>query len=132
MKDIPARAKRAGAKIKQLTSVAKGAVYDIVLCDAPCSGSGAWRRAPDGKWRLTRTRLQELMSLQDKILDTAAAHVAGQGILAYATCSLMACENEDRIAAFLGRHSDWKQRNHWHWRPDSGTDGFFTAHFTRK
>ncbi|MFC6638128.1 hypothetical protein [Sulfitobacter sediminilitoris] len=102
------------------------------MCDAPCSGSGSWRRAAEGKWTLTEARLAELTTVQDAILDQAAALLAAKGTLAYATCSVFRCENEDRVAAFLDRHQGWKctyQR-----RFDIGPegDGFFTAHLKRE
>ena len=133
MTDLPARAERAGASITTLPTadLADHAPYDLVLCDAPCSGSGAWRRSPDGKWALTGERLAELTAIQDEILTDALRLVAPGGVLAYATCSVLACENEDRIAAFLEAHADW--RCSFERRFDVGPqgDGFYTAHLTR-
>lgn len=104
MNDISARAKRAGVKINKVTteqlSHAKG-IYDLVLVDAPCSGSGAWRRNPDSKWRLTDARLRALSDLQSEILNLAIPLVKPGGRLIYATCSIFSCENRDVIAAFL-------------------------------
>jgi 16S rRNA (cytosine967-C5)-methyltransferase len=77
--------------------------FERVLVDAPCSGSGAWRRSPDAKWRLTETELVALCDLQDRLLDEAAGLVAVEGRLIFATCSVLKCENEARIAAFLER-----------------------------
>ena len=99
---IGPRAARAGAAIISIEQEPKGA-FDRVLLDAPCSGSGTWRRQPEQKWRLTESRLAELVALQDQLLDRAAAHVAPGGRLIYTTCSLLPRENEGRIAAFLGR-----------------------------
>ncbi|MBT3990963.1 MAG: RsmB/NOP family class I SAM-dependent RNA methyltransferase [Rhodospirillaceae bacterium] len=79
-----------------------------VLTDVPCSGSGAWRRAPAQKWRLTPERLDELIALQRKVLDKAADLVIPGGRLIYATCSVLAPENEDQIAWFLESHPDFK------------------------
>ncbi|TMM54576.1 RsmB/NOP family class I SAM-dependent RNA methyltransferase [Sulfitobacter sabulilitoris] len=133
MQDLPARAARAGARITQLATdaVASHAPFDLVLCDAPCSGSGSWRRAPDAKWALTGERLNELTALQDSILTTAMTLVAPGGALAYATCSVLTCENEDRIAAFLRRNANWRQSHVRRLDVDSQGDGFFTAHLTR-
>ena len=78
--------------------------FDRVLVDAPCSGSGTWRRHPEQKKRLTEDRLAELMGLQDEVLNNAAAHTAPGGRLIYATCSLLKEENEDRVNAFLESH----------------------------
>ena len=133
MADLPARAARAGARITQLATEALpgAAPFDIVLCDAPCSGSGAWRRAPEGKWRLTPERLADLTVVQDGILDAAAALVGPDGTLAYATCSVLAEENEARIAAFLDRQDGWRQVEARRFPVDTHGDGFFVAHLTR-
>lgn len=134
MRDIPARAARAGAQLEVLEGreVERAAPFDTVLCDVPCSGSGTWRRAPEAKWALTPERLEELAALQDEILDRAAALLAPGGLLAYATCSLLREENEDRIEAFLARHPDWQQVHAARFTPGPEGDGFFTAHLTRK
>ncbi|MCW8914664.1 MAG: RsmB/NOP family class I SAM-dependent RNA methyltransferase [Magnetovibrio sp.] len=82
--------------------------FDRVLVDAPCSGSGTWRRHPEQKKRLTQDRLSELMGMQDDVLEKAAALVKPGGRLVYATCSLLREENEDRIDAFLKSHPDFQ------------------------
>lgn len=130
MRDLPARASRAGAAITLCASedLAGHAPFDTVLCDAPCSGSGAWRRSPEGKWTLTEPRLAELVALQDRILDQAAALTAPHGTLVYATCSVLRLENEDRVSAFLARHSGWAQVFSQRFEVDARGDGFFTAH----
>lgn len=74
---------------------------DLVVCDVPCSGSGAWRRAPDARWRLTETRLNGYLAAQAGILRRAARLVKPGGRLAYITCSVLAAENQEQIAAFL-------------------------------
>lgn len=131
MQDLPARATRAGVRVRCVTADQFDAAYDAVLCDAPCSGSGAWRRAPDGKWRLTPQRLAELTATQDQILHQAAGLVRPGGLLIYATCSLLAVENQDRAQAFLAAHPGWSMTHTQHWSPTGGTDGFFTAQFQR-
>ncbi len=130
MADIPARAARAGVTIPTLRSeeLMHAAPFDVVLCDAPCSGSGSWRRAPDGKWRLTAERLAELTETQDNILDAAAALVRPGGRLVYATCSVLKVENEDRVAAFLLRHTGWAVSLSERFAVDAEGDGFFAAH----
>ncbi|MHB1170155.1 MAG: RsmB/NOP family class I SAM-dependent RNA methyltransferase, partial [Longimicrobiales bacterium] len=80
---------------------------DVVLIDAPCTGTGTLRRHPDGRWRLTPDDLTALVALQREILDGAAALVPPGGSLLYATCSLEAEENEDQVDAFLSRHADF-------------------------
>lgn len=129
MKDLPARASRAGTPIRVLERV-EGA-FDLVLCDAPCSGSGAWRRQPEAKWTLDETRLEALNRTQDEILDVAHRHVAPGGVLAYATCSLLRQENDDRIAAFQRRFPEWRCLKRRQWTPLDGADGFFLAVLTK-
>ncbi|MDK3018481.1 RsmB/NOP family class I SAM-dependent RNA methyltransferase [Pseudodonghicola flavimaris] len=133
MRDLPARAARAGARVTLLegAEVDRAAPYDLVLCDVPCSGSGSWRRAPEGKWLLTPEGLSALNATQDSILDRAAGLVAPGGTLAYATCSQLDCENGDRIAAFLARHGGWHCEERQRWSVAEGADGFFAAHLTR-
>jgi len=79
---------------------------DLVLIDAPCSGSGAWRRNPDAKWRVRPGALQQRVKDQDEILDSAMRFVKSGGRLVYVTCSVLRSENEDRVASFLERHAD--------------------------
>ena len=82
--------------------------FDRVLIDAPCTGTGTWRRNPDAKWKLTRQDLAELTELQRRILDSACRLVKPGGRLIYATCSLLAEENEAQIAHFLSHHAEFK------------------------
>ena len=118
----------------------------MVLVDAPCSGSGTWRRTPELKWRLTTERLTALTALQARLLDEGARHTKQGGRLVYATCSLLPCENEDVIAEFLIGHPGFRRlpvQDVWrdmglapvpgmaedfHASPlTTGTDGFFAA-----
>ena len=131
MRDLPVRATRAGqAEALTLTDSPQGP-YDLVLCDAPCSGSGAWRRSPQAKWQLTAARLQELAQIQADILDQAAPLVAASGRLAYATCSLLEAENADAISGFLARNAGWRLESSRRLTPLDGGDGFFCALLTR-
>jgi len=84
--------------------------YDLVLVDAPCSGSGTWRRNPDARWRDLGPGLEELMPLQQSILASAARLVKPGGRLVYATCSLFPEENEQQISAFLESTPEFEQR----------------------
>lgn len=114
---------------------------DIVLVDAPCSGSGTWRRNPEGRWRLTPERLERLLALQARVLDLAAPLVKPGGTLVYAVCSLLAREGAGQAAAFLSRHSAYRPMDIpvTAGRSDGvgrlltpgwdGTDGFFIARF---
>lgn len=130
--DLPARADRAGATVRLHPAPEAAAPFDLVLCDAPCSGSGAWRRDPDAKWRLSPERLSELSGVQDAILDRAGALVRPGGTLAYATCSVLRAENEARIDAFLGRSAGWRKIFQRRWCPGTGGDGFHLAILTRE
>lgn len=133
MRDLPLRAARADAEITQLTTseLARSGPYDLVLVDAPCSGSGAWRRAPEAKWRLTPAQLDATLAVQDEILDAAMALVAEGGTLAYATCSILQEENKARVEAFLQRHAGWACVWDKTFHVSDLGDGFFTAHLTR-
>ena len=77
--------------------------FDVVLVDAPCTGTGTLRRHPDGKWRLRAAELGALVGLQREIIDAAAELVKPGGVLVYATCSLEPEENEEQVDAFLAR-----------------------------
>ena len=81
-------------------------MMDLTLVDAPCTGSGTWRRRPDAKWRLSEHALARRMEEQDAVLDRAACFVRPGGRLAYITCSLLADENAARIAAFIERNAE--------------------------
>ena len=81
---------------------------DLVLVDAPCTGTGTWRRRPDAKWRLRPNALAARMKDQDLVLDRAAGFAAPTGRIVYVTCSVLPEENEERVAAFLARHPGWQ------------------------
>ena len=146
------RAERAGARIEtrllnppneaqELSDWRAGA--DVVLVDAPCSGSGTWRRNPEGRWRLTPERLDRLCAAQRRLLDLGAEMVRPGGRLVYAVCSLLSEEGSGQAAAFLSRHSSWIAEDPLEHggRLDGvgrlltpahdATDGFFVARFVR-
>lgn len=131
--ELPARAKRAGATIETIrpgeTSELTGKC-DLVVIDAPCSGSGAWRRNPDAKWRLTADRLAELTGVQSDLLRQGARLAAPGGRVLYATCSLLHCENAAIVEAFLAENPDWKRSSLRSLTPLDGGDGFFGAVLT--
>ena len=149
---LPPRAERAGAAIAiRLLDGGREAVQladlegqcDVVLVDAPCSGSGTWRRNPEGRWRLTPERLDRLVKLQERLLNIAEPLVKPGGALVYATCSIIRAEGADQARNFLGRHSSWIVQD----MPFDGgradgpgrlltpahdaTDGFFVARFAK-
>ncbi len=82
--------------------------FDRVFVDAPCTGTGTWRRNPDAKWRLTPNDIDELTVLQASILESAARLVKKNGRVIYATCSLLPAENTGQITSFLARHPDFR------------------------
>jgi 16S rRNA (cytosine967-C5)-methyltransferase len=127
---------------------------DVVLIDAPCTGSGAWRRNPDAKWRVRPGALEQRIKDQNETLERAARYVKPGGHLVYVTCSLLKAENEDRIAAFLAAHDAFLPLEAAHWASACGlpalaaqasslgvgfrfsplrtaTDGFYVAPLTR-
>jgi 16S rRNA (cytosine967-C5)-methyltransferase len=118
---------------------------DLVFVDAPCTGSGTWRRHPDAKWRLSPEQLARRMAEQDRVLKGAAPFVKPGGRLIYVTCSLLAEENEDRIAAFLAAAPEFRvipatgpadaflgPEGYVRLTPrTAGTDGFFVAALRR-
>ncbi len=147
MKDIIPRADRAGVRNIEVRSPMdkqplKGleGKMDLVFVDAPCSGSGVWRRHPDTKWRFKQELLQRRMTEQAGVLEDAAQFVKPGGRMVYATCSVLAEENEDRVTAFLGRNPAFKvmpiegfekhrtKEGYLRLSPlSSETDGFFAA-----
>ncbi|WP_269932060.1 RsmB/NOP family class I SAM-dependent RNA methyltransferase [Aminobacter sp. HY435] len=139
------------AKPAELAGLTGG--MDLVLIDAPCTGSGTWRRRPDAKWRLTERQLDVRKAEQSAILDAAKAYVKPGGLMVYITCSVFEEENADQVAAFLGRDKSFSALDHqalWtsrfpgkedavrHSRQGlsltparSGTDGFYFAAMRR-
>lgn len=145
------RASRAGARVEtrlldggregtQLGDLAGQA--DVVLVDAPCSGTGTLRRNPEARWRLTPAALGRLTGLQRHVLALAAPLVRPGGALVYAVCSLIDREGADQAAAFLARHPGWSAESPFAEGGERGagrmltpkrdaTDGFFVARLRR-
>jgi 16S rRNA (cytosine967-C5)-methyltransferase len=119
--------------------------FDVVLLDAPCTGTGTFRRRPDGRWRITMRDLDALTRLQRELLRSAAQLVRRGGLLVYATCSIEAEENELQVEAFLEEMRDFEidpsaavapefldRRGHLVVLPQhSGFDGAFAARLRR-
>jgi len=148
--DTVRRGDRAGARNLQVRSPVnpeplKGldGKMDVVFIDAPCTGTGSWRRHPDTKWRLTPEALAKRQADQDQVLADGARFVKAGGRLVYVTCSVLPEEDEDRVAAFLETHPEFARRpatgdpalatyltadGDLRLSPrTSGTDGFFVA-----
>jgi 16S rRNA (cytosine967-C5)-methyltransferase len=112
------RAERAGALVNDIVLLDPGkeseatgpwlGKADAVLVDAPCSGSGTWRRNPEARWRLDEAALARLVALQRHVLEVAAPLVRPGGRLVYATCSLLDEEGAGQVDAFLAAHPDWR------------------------
>lgn len=112
--DTIRRADRAGVRNLQVRSPVnpdplKGLAgrMDVVFIDAPCTGSGSWRRHPDTKWRLTPEALAQRQADQDAVLGEGAGFVKPGGRIIYVTCSVLPEENDDRVAAFRSRHPEF-------------------------
>jgi len=140
--DIETRLLNPGQEAQQLEDLAGQA--DLVLIDAPCSGSGTLRRNPEARWRLTPDRLDRLTALQAHVLALGAPLVKPGGALVYAVCSLIESEGAAGIAAFLERDSGWQTEDlaALPGQPDGAgkrltpahdaTDGFFVARLARR
>lgn len=147
------RAQRAGAAIAETILLDPGreegalerwrGAADAVLVDAPCSGTGTWRRNPEARWRLTPERLARFAALQSRLLDIASVLVRPGGRIVYVTCSLLDAEGADQSDAFLKRAAGWScELPHLPVGTNRGTgirlsplrdetDGFFIARLSR-
>ncbi len=150
MRDLPDRACRAAANnVIVLNDYNNLKMYDLVLVDAPCTGSGTWRRSADARWRITPQQSAGIIKTQREILDKSCRFVKKGGKLFYITCSLDPAENEDQVRAFLQNHNDFKLEDlspvlenlTGQKRTDKTvrlnpsvfrTDGFFAASFIKK
>jgi len=162
LRPIFERLKRAGVRNVQVMEAGDEAAlsniagrFDLVFVDAPCTGSGTWRRRPDAKWRLKPEAIELRLAEQRAVLSLAAPMVKPGGRLVYVTCSVLSQENGEQVAAFLDQHPEFKLTPisaHWETRiggempasadgapetmlltPGShGTDGFFIAVLERQ
>lgn len=161
LKPIFERVKRAGVRNVQVLRAgdraaleALGARFDLVLVDAPCTGTGVWRRRPDAKWRLKEKSIVDRKAEQQQVLELAARLVRPGGRMTYVTCSVLPEENIDAVAEFQSRHAGfaaepfgprWSRAlagdppqsavagaDHLQLTPAAhGTDGFFVATLQR-
>ncbi len=153
LSQLAPRAERAGVTMAQTVLLDPGKELealaqwqgkaDRVLVDAPCSGTGTWRRNPEARWRLSEKELTRLTDLQARLLDIAAQLVRPGGSITYITCSLLDAEGAAQIDNFLSANKGWRSEN-----PDlplgdkrgegqrlspyrHGTDGFFIARISK-
>lgn len=103
---IKERAERLGIRSIQVMSKVEDTDYDRFIIDAPCSGSGTWRRSPDAKFRLSPEKLNQLNKIQQDLLNTAYRHTKPGGKIIYITCSILADENEIIVENFVNSHAD--------------------------
>jgi 16S rRNA (cytosine967-C5)-methyltransferase len=130
LRPIFERLKRAGVRNVQVLDggdedalKALGARFDVVFIDAPCTGSGTWRRRPDSKWRLKPEALEQRQQDQAAVLELGSTLVKPGGRLVYVTCSLLPEENGDRVAAFLAEHAEFTLKPYAEvWRERMGTE----------
>lgn len=111
---IHERLRRSGARNVQVVApsdperlTALEGQMDLVFADAPCSGSGTWRRHPDTKWRLTEEHLAQRLEEQDQVLRQAARFVKPGGELVFVTCSFLRAENDERVEKFMAEATDF-------------------------
>ena len=137
--DTVRRSQRAGVRNLQIRSPSHAHALagledrmDVVFVDAPCTGSGTWRRHPDTKWRVTPEQLERRMAEQDAVLREAAVFVKPGGRIVYVTCSIFAEEGEDRVSSFLRQVPGFGLDEARRPTPLADeTDGFYSAVLTR-
>jgi 16S rRNA (cytosine967-C5)-methyltransferase len=106
-RDVQVRTPRGGRGAPDPLADLHGRI-DLVVIDAPCTGTGTWRRNPDAKWRIRPGALTQRLAEQVEVLDRVAAMVKPDGRIAYITCSVLAEEGPDQVAAFLARHAEFR------------------------
>lgn len=133
--ELVKRARRAGVSIvKTVTRLPKpDKKFDHVVVDAPCTGTGTWRRMPDMKWKLNEKQLKKTVQLQSEILNRAADYVKPGHFLSYITCSLTMDENEAQVENFLSLHPRYKKVFEKRYSPyRTSTDGFYLCMMQRR
>ncbi len=134
LSELTKRAHRAGVSIIKTVSHLPPAhkKFDHVVVDAPCSGTGTWRRNPDGRWKLSEKQLKGIVARQAEILETAQEYVKNGHFLSYITCSLTRDENEDQAERFLAKNPRFRLLRQKRYSPFlTQTDGFYLAVFQK-
>ena len=135
LKEAVSRAMRAGVKFKRLeveNLQQYHCIFDCIIADVPCSGSGAWRRNPQQKWRITPESLNEILTRQTLILNEIKDLLKKNGYIFYVTCSVLKIENEDIIYKFLMENKNFSLLNKKNVTIDNHGDGFFCAVLQKK
>jgi 16S rRNA (cytosine967-C5)-methyltransferase len=136
--ELKKRAARAGVQIIETKNANDLGIEDnwadYLLIDAPCSGTGVWRRNPDGKWKLTEEKLRELEEIQKNILNTYTKYLKSGGNLVYAVCSILPSEGKKIIEEFLKQNKNmWELKGEKYLLPQYfDTDGFYMALLKKK
>jgi 16S rRNA (cytosine967-C5)-methyltransferase len=133
MSEIALRAARGGHDIEVISpsDLAAGAKFDTVVCDLPCSGSGAWRRSPESKWSLTPSDLEAFVRLQRDIIAKAITHLAPNGHLALITCSIFATENQGQRQFVQDSFSELTFCSTAQYLPNAMQDGLYLVIFKK-
>ena len=106
--------------------------FDRVLIDAPCTGTGTFRRKPEGKLHFRKRRLFELIETQKEILSLHSKLLRSGGLLVYATCSILKSENEDQVNNFIAENRNFKLiQSKFNAMGENGFDGFFMSKLQR-
>lgn len=138
LKELEKRALRAGTSIIQTKAIRKHTISslkntaDFLLLDVPCSGIGVLRRNPDDKWKLSKSRIDELVQIQQHILQEYSSMLKAGGTLVYATCSILPSENDKQIEVFLKGNPDFVLEKKQTIYPSEGGDGYFMARLLKK
>ena len=127
MKDIDARSKRAGVKIEKVIKLSSKSVYNKIIIDAPCSGSGSWRRDPEGKWRLDEDILENYVKTQKELILKGLKLLAPRGQILYITCSILDIENGKLIDDLISSVLSLRLVRSISLVPSSKSDGFYGA-----
>lgn len=139
LRELQKRAERANVKIIQTFAVSEETVNglkkraDVVLIDAPCSGSGVIKRNPENKWNLEEVRVTAIAKTQHEILKNYSSFVKTGGYLVYATCSILPQENQEQVKQFLSENNDFIFIKEQLLLPSLNTDfdGFYMAKMQR-